>query len=92
MRVKCSARLRALRARSCNGINDTTSNRTGEKMPNRRHDPNESHEHIDEQHLAKANAPLPKEHRKEHEPGRKTEGLQESSEGKPEAPQKRDHG
>jgi hypothetical protein len=61
-------------------------------MPNRRHDQGESHEHIDEQHLAKANAPLAKEHKKEHKPGRKTEGLQESSEGKPSAPKKRDHG
>jgi hypothetical protein len=61
-------------------------------MPNRRHDPNESHEHIDEQHEAKANAPLAKEHNREQEPGRKTEGLQESSEGKPSTPQKHDHG
>jgi len=61
-------------------------------MPNRRHDPNESHEHIDEQHLAKANAPLAKEHNREVEPDRKTEGLQESSEGKPSAPKKHDHG
>jgi hypothetical protein len=61
-------------------------------MPNRRHDPNESHEHIDEQHLAKANAPLAREHNKEHEPDRKAEGLQESSKKKPAAPRKRDHG
>jgi hypothetical protein len=61
-------------------------------MPNRRHDPSESHEHIDEQHLAKANAPLGKKDRKEHEPGRKTEGLQESGDGRPEEPQKNDHG
>jgi len=75
-----------------NAIDDGNSNRTGENMPNRRHDPNESHEHIDEQHLAKANAPLAKEHNREHEPDRKTEGLEESSEGKPSAPQKHDHG
>jgi hypothetical protein len=61
-------------------------------MPNRRHDPSETHDHIDEQHLAKANAPLMKKHRSEHEPGRKTEGLQESSEGPPEEPQTHDHG
>ena len=61
-------------------------------MPNRRHDPNESHEHIEEQHLAKANAPLAREHNKEHEPDRKAEGLQESSKKKPAAPRKRDHG
>ena len=80
------------RVLSCNAINDEHSNRTGENMPNRRHDPNESHEHIDEQHLAKANAPLAKEHRKEHEPGRKTEGMEESIDGRPEAPKKHDHG
>ncbi|MEP7065213.1 MAG: hypothetical protein ABI889_04200 [Gemmatimonadota bacterium] len=61
-------------------------------MSNRRHDPSESHEHIDEQHLAKANAPLDKEHNKEQEPGRKTEGLQESTDGRPSAPKKHDHG
>jgi len=61
-------------------------------MPNRRHDPNESHEHIDEQHLAKANAKLAKKQRKEQEPGRKTEGLQESGEGKPKKAKKHDHG
>jgi hypothetical protein len=61
-------------------------------MPNRRHDPSETHDHIDEQHLAKANAPLAKGHRKEHELSPKTEGLEESSEGRPEEPKKHDHG
>jgi hypothetical protein len=61
-------------------------------MPNQRHDPSESHEHIDQQHMAKANAELAKEHRKEHELPRKTEGLEESQEGKPDVEQKHDHG
>ena len=61
-------------------------------MPNRRHDQGETHEHVDEQHLAKANAKLAKGHRKEHEPGRKTEGMQERGKGKPTKPRKHDHG
>jgi hypothetical protein len=64
-------------------------------MPNQRHDlgdRGESHEHVDEQHLAKAEEALSKAHRKQHELPRKTEGLEEPSTGKPHAPQKHDHG